>query len=1090
MATDYDALVRQLGGNIESDAAGGMTTDAEGRPVLRVNVSPERTAPPAEKPDVPRGLPGADVEPVATVDIPPSDYAALAADLGGEVSDAPAPDADIYALPATFSKGIVKGVASLPDMLARGLGYGMGSAAELFGAPADIVESLKNPQTVGGALDYLQPTAPNQELVERTGEGVGGALSGVGIGQLLAKYGAPVTAAIGETLASQPALQSVAGGTSGLSSAVAEKAGYGDFGQFVAGLAGGIVPVAAFPSIKTALETLLSPLSSDSAKNGAAALLQRYSIDPARAVRSIQQQSALNTLPGVAPTTAEVAGDAGLASLQRVLGNTDVTAAAEMSNRMQANMAARARAISQAAGQGDPEALIAAATARQNALEAATRQAGERVGSLNPPDVSGEALRAQLAERAKEAKAAVREQYRAIPEDADPIQVGAIDVGVSAPPSGDGAVGRFTRNVQETLAERIPDAGAAGMRAQGGTLAGMLKSKVHPQSPLGRELTALGYGPKQRPDLYNNNANPRMELDKLVQSARERGFIEKAPEDAPDDYGANDFLSTLVDDLAATGRGAAGKRAMSVEGQLTQSEVQARQQNQDYISQILDERKLDPEKMRADDWDALYRDINDLPEQPVTAADIEFLSGGADVAEGRALLSPFQTSLMTLRRRFFPGAGLPEDKSVSNLIRQLENADVMSARQVERIAADLRRQSRLLKMSDARSGALASAAANATEGLLLSQAGPARAEALRGAGTAYRTFKTTFAENEPGRVLATDPFSRPTLDTSRVPGTVVPGNITGGTATRRLVAAAGPEAAEQAAREELRRALNAAGNNSDAISALMSPNRYGPVLAEYPGLMADVTKVRDAAALAEAFAESSLGRLRTAKVSPSESVAVAVRAKDDGRALRNMAGAVRNDQNAQAGLRRALVDFILPSDLKGGMTASGDVVAPPMRTLENLNTVLQKTSNTNLFTPEQNKVLGEVRRQLRALRFASTAARTSGSDTALNRNFLADQVARLVVEGVVPGAGRATRMLDFVIGAVADTGAVAALAREAMLDPALAASLLQRTSPDRLSKLASKLGAISRGATAATVVADQPEEEDMSGLSTMPGAPQ
>ena len=954
MATDYDALVRQLGGNIESDAAGGMTTDAEGRPVLRVNVSPERTAPPAEKPDVPRGLPGADVEPVATVDIPPSDYAALAADLGGEVSDAPAPDADIYALPATFSKGIVKGVASLPDMLARGLGYGMGSAAELFGAPADIVESLKNPQTVGGALDYLQPTAPNQELVERTGEGVGGALSGVGIGQLLAKYGAPVTAAIGETLASQPALQSVAGGTSGLSSAVAEKAGYGDFGQFVAGLAGGIVPVAAFPSIKTALETLLSPLSSDSAKNGAAALLQRYSIDPARAVRSIQQQSALNTLPGVAPTTAEVAGDAGLASLQRVLGNTDVTAAAEMSNRMQANMAARARAISQAAGQGDPDALIAAATARQNALEAATRQAGERVGSLNPPDVSGEALRAQLAERAKEAKAAVREQYRAIPEDADPIQVGA-----------------FQSNDMRT--------------------------------PVGA---------------------PRK-------------------------------VSEIADDLDAE----------------------------------LAAQNLDPRTMRAEDWDAFYRDRAGVS-QPVSQDDVAFLSAGADKAEGRALLSPFQASLATLRRRFFPGAGLPADGDVSSLIRQLENADVMSARQVERIVSDLREQSGLLKMSDARSGALAKAAADATEGLLLAQAGPARAAALREAGAAYRTFKTTFAENEPGRVLATDPFTRPTLDTSRVPGTVVPGNITGGTATRRLVAAAGPEAAEQAAREELRRALNAAGNNSDAISALMSPGRYGPVLAEYPGLMADVTKVRDAAALAEAFAESSLGRLRTAKVSPSESVAVAVRAKDDGRALRNMAGAVRNDQNAQAGLRRALVDFILPSDLKGGMTASGDVVAPPMRTLENLNTVLQKTSNTNLFTPEQNKVLGEVRRQLRALRFASTAARTSGSDTALNRNFLADKVARLVVEGVVPGAGRATRMLDFVIGAVADTGAVAALAREAMLDPALAASLLQRTSPDRISKLAGKLGAISRGATAATVVADQPEEDDMSGLSTMPGAPQ
>lgn len=952
MATDYEALARQLGGNIETDAAGGMTTDKTGRPVLRVNVSPERTAPAAEKSGVPRGVPGADVEPVATVDVPPSDYAALAAEFGGEVSPAPVPDADAYALPATFSKGIVKGVAGLPDMLARGMGYGMGSVAELFGAPTDIVQSLKNPQTVGGALDYFQPTAPNQELVERTGEGLGGALSGVGIGQLMAKYGAPVVAAIGETLASQPALQSVAGGTSGLSSAVAEEAGYGGFGQFVAGLAGGIVPVAAFPSIKTALATLLSPLSSDYAKNGAAALLQRYAIDPARAVRSIQQQSDMNTLPGVAPTTAEVAGDAGLASLQRVLGNTDVTASAEMSNRMQANMAARAKAISDAAGQGDPEALVAAATARQNAFEAATRQAGERVGSLNPPDVSGEVLRAQLVERAKQAKAEVREKYNAIPEDAEPIQIGAFQ-----------------------------------------------------------------------------------------------------PNDMRVPVGAPRKVSEIADDL---------------DGELAAQ-------------------NLDPRTMRAEDWDAFYRDRAGVS-QPVSQDDAAFLSAGADKAEGRALLSPFQASLATLRRRFFPGAGLPANDSVSYLLRQLENADVMSARQVERIVSDLREQSGLLKMNDPVSGALAKAAADATEGLLLAQAGPARAEALREAGAAYRTFKTTFAENEPGRVLATDRFTSPTLDTSRVPGTVVPGNITGGTATRRLITAAGPEAAEQAAREELRRALNAAGNDADAISTLMSPNRYGPVLAEYPGLMADVTAARDAAALAEAFATSPLGRLRTANVSPSESVATAIRAKDDGRALRNMAGAVRNDQNAQAGLRRTLVDFILPGDLKGGMTASGDVVAPPMRTLENLNTVLQKVNNTNLFTPEQTRVLTEVRRQLKALRFANTAARTSGSDTALNKNFLADKVARLVVEGVVPGAGRATRMLDFVIGAVADTGAISALAREAMLDPALAASLLQRTSPDRLSKLASTLGSISRGATAGTVAADQPEE-DTSGLSTMPGGP-
>jgi hypothetical protein len=1027
----------------------------------------------------PSGSAGAAPIPVRTVDVP---------------------DASGYMLPATLSKGIVKGAASLADLLAyypaKGLGYLAGSAADVLGAPEYVVESLKNPKGVGDLLDRFQPTAPNLEGAERLGEGAGGALSGVGLGGLLAKSARPVTAAIGEIMAEQPVLQSVAGGLGGLSSYAAERLGYGPVGQTVAGLAGGIVPVAAVPTITAATRALLSPLSSDAPRRGAATLLQQNAVDPLAAARAIRGALDENQLAGVMPTTAELARDAGIAGLQRGLGNISNPDAAVLSNRMQANMAARAAAINEAVGGGDPDALLQAAIARQRELDALAQASGTRVGALNPSDVSGEALRAQLAKRAAEAKAAVKQKYDEIPEDVDPIQVGAFDPNdMRTLPDVDqrrvsfeaeakaamGAPGALTRAGFE-VAPSKPE----------GTLLGWIRNSggIVRDGPEAGELAGMGITPKTMPGLFNNNRGSftkgaaRSELgrkgnrlDDLSTRMIEDGWL-------PEGSSMDDALNLIADDWRSM-----GQRGVSRVSRASPDEAAAATATASDISEYwgreLSERGLDPATMRADDWDAFYRDMGGPP-LSVGKDDIAFLSEGADKAAGRTLLSPFQASLMTLRRKFFPGAGLPEDKSVSALMRQLETADVLEARQVERIVEDLRKQAGFLKMSDARSGALARAAADATEGLLQSQAGPARAQALRDARSAYRDYKTTFAEDEPGRILA-DKFGRPVLDVSRAPGMAVPGNVTGGTATRRLAAAAGPEAAEQAAREELRRALDPIVNDSAKIVAL--EKRYGPVLAEYPALATEIAAVRDAAAMAEEFAKSPLGGLRTSKLSPSEEVAKAVRAKDNGKTLRNISGAVRNNPDAQSGLRRALVEFVFPSDLKGTMTEAGDVVASPLRTMENLNAVLTKTQGTGLFTPDQTKVLNEVLRQLKTLRFVNTAARVSGSDTMMNKNLLVDKVSRLALEGAVPGAGRAVKVLDTVIGAVANTNAIATLAREAMLDPKLAIELLERVTPNRLELLAKKIGAVGIGGSLGTaVVTTQPD--DNGGLATMPEGPQ
>jgi hypothetical protein len=1095
MATDYETMIRELGGDIETDAAGGMTLDDQGRPVLRVNVGAARPLETEREITAPRGTPGAPLIPVTTTDIPPSDYAAIAAEFGGDVIAQREPEASAAMIPATFAKGLVKGAASLPDLLAGGIGYGAGSLADVLGAPEDIVEGLKKPFTIGGALDVMQPTARDQEGFERTGEGVGGALFGVGLGGLLAKYGAPVVSQVGSALAEQPVLQSIAGGTGGLSAYAADRLGAGPVGQTIAGLLGGFAPVAAAPTAAAATRALLSPLSPDAPRRGAAALLQQNASDPRAAAQNIRAAMDENILAGVAPTTAELAGDPGIAGLQRGLANVSNPAAAGMSIRMQENMAARARAIDEAVGAGDPEALLQAAIARQQTLDALARESGERVGALNPADVSGEALRRQLEEQAGRAKAFAQEKYRAVPEDADPIQIGAVQANdMRGAPEID--TGRISFEAEAKAAMGAPGAlSRAGFETAASKPAETLLGWIRKSGGIvrdGREaadLAAMGITPKTMPGLFNNNRGSftkgaaRSELgrkgnrlDDLTTRMIEDGWL-------PEGSSLDDALDLIGTDWRSMGQRGVS-RVKRVSGEDFEPPTATADDITEYWSRELSNRDLDPDTMRAEDWDAFYRDMGG-PALPVGKDDIAFLSEGADKAAGRVELSPFQASLMTLRRKFFPGAGLPEDKSVSALMRQLENADVLEARQVERIVEDLRRQAGFLKMSDPRSGALARAAADATEGLLQSQAGPARAQALREARSAYRDYKSTFGEGEAGRILGRSKFGRETLDPSRIPSVAVPGNVTGGTATRRLAKAAGPESAEQAAREELRRALDPIANDSAKIGAL--EKRYGPVLAEYPALASEIAAVRDAAAMAEAFASSSLGRLRTSTVSPAESVAMAVRAKDNGKSLRNIAGAVRNNPDAQSGLRRALVDFVLPSDLKGGMTASGDVVVSPVRTMERLDAVLSKTQGTGVFTPDQGKVLNEVQRQLKALRFASTAARVSGSDTAMNQGLLARRVSQLALDGVAPGVGRTARMINFLVDAIADPEAVTALAREAMLDPKLAVELLERVTPNRLESLAKKIGAIGLGSSLGTAVVVSGESNDNDGLSVVPG---
>ncbi len=985
-------------------------------------------------------------------------------DLGDEVADAAEAVSSGEKPPAMFTaiKGAAKGAAFPLDLAAQGVGQVLGAGADLLGAD-DAAAALRNPATLGGALDNFYPTPAGQEGVDAVFQGLGGAGAGIGIGRAMAAglpaAGIGTTAQrIGATLASQPGLQAASGGAASLAGYGVQQAGGGVPAQIGASLAAGVLPFGAAASLNTAARSAFAPMTAGYAEDGAARLLQSAASDPAAAAARIRAQNPVNVIPGVQQTTAEVAGDAGLAGMSRALTSSSTNGAANIGERNASNMLARADAIDKAAGPGNTYALQSAGDAEAARLSGNVDKAVGAVGDLKPADLSGEEIRAVLQARMDAAKKAAGARYQNLPGGDEPLQVGAVDDGeffMDGLGAADTGAGRRAFEAAGKAAT-----GAATPQSRG--LYALASGKgVNVDGTLGKELRAAGYSTKDLPYLFRKEGGIR-DADELITPAREQGFIGGAGDNV-DDFSGADMVDLLLKDIRAMGRTGTGSRVTVAESQAAGDAVREAESNRLWWGQAFDERGLNPETMTPEAWDAMYRDVEGLGPREVTQADKIFMGEAADNATGRVLLSPFQASLIELQRQFFP-AGLPAASGVKALIGELVKADTMTAREVERVGRDLRRQAGLLKGGDGVSAGLAKAAANAVDGFLSSTAGPARAEALKEARRGYAEYAATFKEGEPGKVLAENRYGRNTTDTAKVPGAVVPKGVTGGTAARRLATAAGPEAAEKTAREELRRALGAAGNNRGKIDRVASD--YAATLAEMPGLASDVRAAQEAAALAERFAGSPLGRLRNSASSPGSAVAESMRAQDDGKAFRSMRAAVRGNGEAESGLRRALADFVVPDGVVSGrVTASGDYVPSNLATLKSLDKVLRKTGGSGLFSREQRGVLIEVRRQLKQAQFASSAARAAGSDTAMNAG-VAGRIGRIALEGVSPGAGKTLKVIDTVVGFLGNASQIGEVAREAMIDPKLAAELLERSTPQRMAQLKGRLTAITEGGSA------------------------
>lgn len=161
-------------------------------------------------------------------------------------------------LAAVTNRAILKGLADLPGAALDVVAYPFRKGTEAL--TGETIPTYG--QLIDSGLDQLttatgvgaDPQTSGERILASTARGATGALSGVGVGQQLARSAGPTTAAVGEFLAKNPVVQSLSGAGAGASGQTAKEMGAGPGTQLGATLAGGLLtglaasPFAAAPN--------------------------------------------------------------------------------------------------------------------------------------------------------------------------------------------------------------------------------------------------------------------------------------------------------------------------------------------------------------------------------------------------------------------------------------------------------------------------------------------------------------------------------------------------------------------------------------------------------------------------------------------------------------------------------------------------------------------------------------------------------------------------------------------------------------------------------------------------------------------------
>lgn len=201
---------------------------------------------------------------------------------------------------------------------------GIGGLAAIPNAFADPVVALVN-RAAGTNMPI--PSQALERTMTRVGlpEPQGGAEE---FAQTVARgmTGPGAAAKVAPQFAANLGLQTVAAGSAAGASDLARQSGAGPMGQFVAGVAGGVVPVTAgaaaleaAKAAKNAFPSIVEPLTNEGRRRIAARAVQNAASDKSAAANAAQ--NAPEFVPGSKPTLGEASQDTGLGIMEKAVRN-------------------------------------------------------------------------------------------------------------------------------------------------------------------------------------------------------------------------------------------------------------------------------------------------------------------------------------------------------------------------------------------------------------------------------------------------------------------------------------------------------------------------------------------------------------------------------------------------------------------------------------------------------------------------------------------------------------------------------------------------------------------------------------------------
>jgi hypothetical protein len=141
-------------------------------------------------------------------------------------------------------RSIARGAAGIGDLVAAPLAYGINKGLDAAGVDPSHhqLTGTESFDLLYGKTGLPVPESTGERYADRVGQGLGGAIGGTGIGNVITGSANRVVSGVGATMAANRAAQGVGAVASGVGAQAAHEADLGPWGELAGGLAGGLVP--------------------------------------------------------------------------------------------------------------------------------------------------------------------------------------------------------------------------------------------------------------------------------------------------------------------------------------------------------------------------------------------------------------------------------------------------------------------------------------------------------------------------------------------------------------------------------------------------------------------------------------------------------------------------------------------------------------------------------------------------------------------------------------------------------------------------------------------------------------------------------